>query len=136
MVRRFVCLGLAMALWAQPCLASPVGAEASVTTTPEALAPLPGAPAPIPKVPNRPMEDFVAVTLISLPFTAFWGLIGALAIGGIAQNRFPPEFDTPLLTGAATFAAGSALTVGLVSVQWGGGKPAPLTHTAETAPQP
>ena len=86
---------------------------------------LPGRPAPIPKIPNNGVEDFFAVTLISLPFTAFWALIGALIVGGISQNHFPPEFTTPLLASAGATAAGTSVAIGLVSVQWGGHAPKP-----------
>jgi hypothetical protein len=91
----------------------------------EALPPLPARPAIPDRKPNVAWEDMSAVTLVSLPFTAFWALLGALAIGGFQQGRFPPEMDTPLLTGAAAVAAGASLSIGLVSVSWGGpSKPA------------
>lgn len=86
----------------------------------EALPQLPARP-PIPaRTPNVAWEDMSAVTIVSLPFTAFWALLGALTIGGIQQGRFPPEMDSPLLTGAAVVAAGASLSIGLVSVSWGG----------------
>jgi hypothetical protein len=77
--------------------------------------------------------------LISLPFTAIWGLLGALAVGGIAQHRFPPEFDTPLLAGAGAAALGASVITGLVSVKWGGSRATPSPTpglTPTTIPTP
>jgi hypothetical protein len=87
-------------------------------------------------VPNNPVEDFFAVTIIALPFLAFWSLIGALTVGGIAQQRFPPVIDTPLLAGAGTFAAVGSVTAGLVSVQWGGSPKAKATPVPSPLPTP
>lgn len=144
MVKRALGVLLSLALLAQPWASSAsaqaLGAPTSSTTalnaaavpvspppavllplsrTAEGLQRLPGRPAPIPKVPNNGVEDFFAVTLISLPFMAFWGLIGALIVGSAGQGHFPPDFDTPLLQGAGMVAAGASVATGLVSVQWG-----------------
>ena len=91
----------------------------SGTAKADPMAPLPGPPSPIVRVPNNPVEDFFAVTLISLPFSAFWALVGTLIIGGAAQGHYPPDFNTQLLTTAGSIAAGTSLAIGLVSVQWG-----------------
>jgi hypothetical protein len=153
MVRTLCCSGLALALAAQPCvaLASTAAALSSsaavavsgnasaltVTTVPQALSSnakimlaLPERPAPIPYVANQPGEDLVAITLISLPFTALWSLLGAAIVGGISQHQFPPNFDTPMLEGAAAVALGSSLAISLVSVQWGGSHPKPAATPA------
>lgn len=143
MVKRALGVLLSLALLVQPGLAADLSVTAATSPTAQALSPsaeglldLPGRPAPIPKVPNRPVEDFFAVTLLSLPFTALWALVGALVVGGIAQNHFPPEFDTPLLTAAGMAAAGTSVAIGLVSVQWSAG-PAPSPTPALTpVPQP
>lgn len=113
-------LGLAPALTAAAAVSeSPEGAPAAEP----GLSPLPERPAPLQREPNVAWEDVSAVTLVSLPFTAFWALIGALAVGGFTQGKFPPELDTPLLTGAAAAAAGASLSIGLISVNWGGSAP-------------
>jgi hypothetical protein len=70
-------------------------------------------------------EDFTAVTLISLPFTALWALVGAVTVAAISQHAFPPSMDTPQLAGAAMVAAGASVSIGLLSVQWGGPKATP-----------
>jgi hypothetical protein len=146
MVRRGACLLLSLSLAVQPglllCVESPPNfglgsavpitpAAASVSTTAD-MAVLPGRP-PLPvKTVNNPVEDFAAVTLFSLPFTAFWALVGALAIGGISQSRFPPDFDGPLLPSAAAAAAGASVCIGLFSVSWGAGSaPAAPARKAE-----
>ena len=107
-------------------------AKALSSTAKDPMAPLPGPPSPIVRVPNNPVEDFFAVTLISLPFSAFWALVGALVIGGAAQGHYPPEFTTQLLTTAGGIAAGTSVAIGLVSVQWGS-SPKP---TPSPTPQP
>jgi hypothetical protein len=154
MVRRWLCLALSLALPA-PLLAEGILADVSLTAQPlsgtaQPLSPAASAelqdlaarPPEIPRIPNRPVDDFFAVTLISMPFTAFWALIGALAAGGISQKRFPPEFDTPLLAGAGIAAASASVAIGLVSVSWKNvkmpgqsGTPAP-TPVAVPSPQP
>jgi hypothetical protein len=121
-------MGLAMALWAALGLAgAPALLAADLSPTAAAqedaeLAALPARPAPLQREPNVAWEDFTASTLVSMPFTAFWALLGALLVGGVAQQRFPPEFDQNLLAGAAAAAGAASLTVGLVSVKWGGSK--------------
>ena len=151
-MKAWVCSGLILALAAQPCLALTATAtalsatSASVPASPAVytLQALPERPAPIRHVPNQAGEDLVAITLISLPFTALWSLLGAAIVGGISQNRFPPNFDTPMLTGAAGVALGTSLAIGLVSVQWGGShppqpgsepSPVPLPVTTPVGPQ-
>lgn len=89
------------------------------------LAPLPASPPKPAHLPNVAWEDFTAVTLISLPFTALWSVLGALAVASISQQVFPPAMDTPELAGAAMVAVGASLSIGLVSVQWGGPKAKP-----------
>jgi hypothetical protein len=84
-----------------------------------ALAPLPGSPAVPQPLPSAGWEDFTAVTLVSMPFTAFWAVLGALIVGGVSQGHFPPEVDTPMLAGAAAVAGGASLGIGLVSLHWG-----------------
>lgn len=107
-------LGLCLAF--APCLAR----AAAVSPTVQALAELPPRPQAPVLQPNRAWEDAAAVTLVSLPFTAFWALLGALAVGGASQGRFPPELSTDMLAGAAMVAGGSSLAIGLFSISWGG----------------
>jgi hypothetical protein len=103
MVRR---LALVLLL-ASPCLQAA-----------EALPPLPST-APQPSVEkNEPLEDFFTVTIVSLPFTAFWCTLGALAIAGAQQGHFPPEVDQGLMVGAGSAALGLSVGIGLVSVTW------------------
>jgi hypothetical protein len=112
MVKNVLRLGLALAaLWASP---------AALRLEPVPLAPLAPRPEPPAMQPSAAWEDVSAVTLVSLPFTAFWCLLGSLAVAGVAQHKFPPDMDTPTLLGAATVAAGASLAIGLVSLQWGG----------------
>jgi hypothetical protein len=124
MVRALLCLFAAACLALAPGLSAAEALSPSAKTL-EALPQLPARPTIPDRKPNVAWEDMSAVTLVSLPFTAFWALLGALAVGGFQQGRFPPELDTPLLTGAAAVAAGASLSIGLVSVSWGGSsKPA------------
>jgi hypothetical protein len=81
---------------------------------------------------NHPVEDFFTVTIISMPFTAFWSAIGAAIVAGIAQKKFPPNFDTPTLIGAGCVAAGASVTIGIVSAYWGQGK----TPSRDQSPLP
>ena len=85
--------------------------------------------APRPKPPEHPAnarwEDFTAVTLLSAPFTAIWAVIGAAVVAKISQSRennpnFFPTMGTPELAGAAMVAAAASVSIGLISVQWGG----------------
>lgn len=108
-------------------------ADAVSASAQGALEALPGRPSPPPLEPNVPWQDISAVTLVSLPFTAFWSVLGALAVAGISQGHFPPEIGTPMLAGAAIVAGSASLGIGLISVQWGGSKPRALSPTAEAA---
>jgi len=132
--------GLALGLLAagQLCAAEPLAlsatAAAPLSATAEGLPALPARPAPLQREPNVRWETFAATTIVSLPFTAFWALIGALIVGGVAQKRFPPEFDQPLLTGAAVAAGAASLSVGLISVNWGGSKAATTAVSATARP--
>lgn len=84
----------------------------------EPLPPLPNV-APQPSVEkNAPLEDFFTVSIVSLPFTAFWCTLGALAIAGAQQGHFPPEVDQSLLIGAGSAALGLSVSIGLISVTW------------------
>lgn len=140
-----LCVGLALLLSAQAGLSAAaltVTAEAltpsakTLSPTANVMGPLPARPLPIQRIANRPVDDFFAVTLISLPFTAFWALVGALAVGGIAQQRFPPEFDNNLLAGAGAFAGGASLLTGLVSVSWSSSPKATPGPTPTPIPTP
>lgn len=126
-------LGLALGLCAamnlaagEPLALSPAAASADL------LPALPSRPAPLKREPNVRWETFSATTLVSLPFTAFWALLGALIVGGVVQKRFPPEIDQPLLTSAAVVAGTASLGIGLISVNWGGSpaSASPLTPSA------
>jgi hypothetical protein len=129
-----------------PTAAPPLSQTAGSTATAQALAlsgtakglqPLPERPKPIAKMANDPVEDFFAITLLSVPFTALWSLAGALIVGSISQGHFPPVIGTPLLTGAALTAAGASVTIGLVSIQWGSGSSAKAgSPTAQAVPLP
>jgi hypothetical protein len=115
--------------------AATTGTPAALTPNADVMAPLPGRPPAIVHTVNDPVEDFFAVTLISMPFTAFWALLGALAIGGTVQKRFPPEFDTPLLISAGSVAAGASVLTGLISVHWGGSRPSPVPSPTPSSTQ-
>jgi hypothetical protein len=100
------------------------------------------APRPVP--PEHPAnarwEDFTAVTLLSAPFTAIWAVIGAAVVAKISQSRennpnFFPTMGTPELAGAAMVAAAASVSIGLVSVQWGGSARS-VSGTAAPAPSP
>lgn len=104
-------LGVASGHSAEPA-AFPVAA--SVTLTADAKVPV--------FEKNHPVEDFFTVSLTSLPFTALWSLVGATVVGGISQNKFPPEFNDNMLIGAGAVALGASFSIGLVSVFWGKGK--------------
>lgn len=118
--RGLAALWLALApAWIRAQGPEPAAAEAAPAEA-DLLGDLPARPRPPVPVPNVAWEHASAVTLVSLPFTAFWSLLGALAVGGIAQGRFPPEVDTPLLAGAAAVAGAGSLAIGLASVRWGG----------------
>lgn len=97
---------------------SPSAAVTATALTETALVPL----EPYKPETNKPIEDFFVVTIISLPFTALWSIVGAAVIGGIAQKQFPPNFSNDALLSTAAIAVGSSLTVGLLSVSWGKGK--------------
>jgi hypothetical protein len=124
-------LALALSLLASaPLTAGELGLSAtataqSVSQSSGALPPLPAAPEKPAYQPNVPWEDFTAVTLISLPFTALWSVLGAVAAASISQKQFPPSMGTPQLAGAAMVAASASVSIGLVSIQWGGPKPTP-----------
>lgn len=122
-----LCPGLALAglsISAQALSPSAAAQALSPDAGSADLAPLPLRPAPLVREPNVAWEDFSAVTLVSLPFTAFWSILGTLAVGGISQGKFPPEIDSTLIATAASIAGGASLTIGLVSIQWGGPKAA------------
>ena len=72
--------------------------------------------------PNHPAEDFFVVSIISLPFTALWCLVGATAVASVSQQKFPPDFTDEALIGAGAVALGSSVSIGLLSVSWGGSK--------------
>lgn len=132
-------LGLALSLTAASALAAaPAVQPLALSPTAAASAELPALPprpAPLKREPNVGWESFAASTLVSMPFTAFWALLGALLVGGVAQQRFPPEFDQALLTGAAAAAGAASVSIGLISVQWGGGSsPAAATLTPTAQP--
>jgi hypothetical protein len=131
---------LAAALMLAPNLRSDVGAVLARPTQPPGLSadPSPGlgrasaAPTTATATPavdagpgfekNHPVEDFFTVTLVSLPFTALWALIGASVVGGISQGKYPPEFNSDMLIGAGAVAVGASLGIGIVSVAWGKGR--------------
>ncbi|MES2201516.1 MAG: hypothetical protein V4498_04625 [candidate division FCPU426 bacterium] len=113
-----------LVLLALLCLPQASGAEMAAPLSPTATAevvPL----SPYKPQPNRPVEDFFVVSIVSLPFTALWSLIGAAAVLSVSQGQFPPELTDASLIGAGATAVGLSLGVGLISVQWGGGKQAP-----------
>jgi hypothetical protein len=104
----------------------------ALSATAKGLLPLPERPDHIHLAVNNPVEDFFALTLLSLPFTAIWGLLGAVLVGSIAQAHFPPTVGTPLLAGAGVVAAGASVSIALVSIQWGGSSgPRASTATAQ-----
>ena len=70
---------------------------------------------------NKPVEDFFVVSIISLPFTALWTVVGAAAVASISQKQFPPAFSNDAILSTAAIAIGASLTIGLLSVSWGKG---------------
>lgn len=72
--------------------------------------------------PNHPVEDFFTVSLVSIPFTGLWALLGASVVAGISQSKYPPEFSDDMFLGAAGVALGASVGIGLLSVSWGGSK--------------
>ena len=121
MVKRAV---LAAALMLAPGARSDVGAAIARPTTSTATVDAgPGFQK------NHPVEDFFTVTIVSLPFTALWVLIGASVVGGISQNKYPPEFNEDMLIGAGAVAVGASVSIGLVSVAWGKGRGKALSNT-------
>jgi|GEM_PF-3158771 hypothetical protein len=135
-------LSLALSAGAQglsPTASAPAPAAAPASPTAQGLSPTarslsPAADvladmAPRPKPPEHPAsarwEDFTAVTLLSAPFTAIWAVLGAAVVAKISQSRennpnFFPTMGTPELSGAAMVAAAASVSIGLISVQWGG----------------
>jgi hypothetical protein len=108
---------LAAALMLAPNLRSDVGAELARPISPTvAVDAGPGFQK------NHPVEDFFTVTIVSLPFTALWVLIGASVVGGISQGKYPPEFNSDMLIGAGAVALGASVGIGIVSVAWGKGR--------------
>jgi hypothetical protein len=97
-------------------------------------------PTPPPHTANARWEDFTAVTLLSAPFTAFWSVLGAVLVATVSQSRGQgklvfPNMGTPELTSAAMVAATASVSIGLVSVQWGGSS-RPVSATASPLPIP
>ena len=114
------------------------GTAKTLSPTPLAdLLPLPPRPLPPLKTENSAWESFAGVTLLSAPFTAFWSVLGALAVEGFAQGQFPPDFGQDrakaTLSTAAAVAGGASLMIGLVSVHWGGSHAPALSATAQAA---
>jgi hypothetical protein len=70
---------------------------------------------------NKPVEDFFVVSIVSLPFTALWSVVGAAAVASISQKQFPPVFSNEAILSTAAIAVGSSLAIGLLSVSWGKG---------------
>lgn len=125
MVRTPARLLCAVCLLLGPALHAAEAAQALSPSVQAAdLAPLPPRPTLPPVAPSLAWEDAAAATLVSLPFTAFWSLLGALAAGGVSQGRFPPELNTEMLAGAALVAGGTSLGIGLINIRWGGSKKA------------
>ncbi len=98
-------------------------APESVTAQAQAISPT----ALVPLTPFMPeadsgFEDFAVTSIISLPFTALWSLLGCMVVTSLWQQKFPPELGDPELIGAATTALGASISIGLISVNWGGTK--------------
>jgi hypothetical protein len=86
--------------------------------------------------PNDPTEDFFVVSIISLPFTALWTLVGATIVASISQRTFPPSFSEGTLISSGAIAFGSSIGIGLLSATWGKGKSAPESVAAPAPLQP
>jgi hypothetical protein len=71
---------------------------------------------------NNPVEDFCVVSIVSLPFTALWSILGAGIVASISQQKFPPELSNDTLFSTGAIALGASVGIGLVSVSWGRGK--------------
>ena len=100
------------------------GTASALSPSADVLLPLPPRPPPPAKTHNSALESFVGVTLLSAPFTAFWAVLGALAVESVAQHQFPPDFGQDrakaTLSAAGAVAGGSSVMIGLVSIHWGG----------------
>jgi hypothetical protein len=104
--------------------AAPVSSATATTPTASSAAPLEPRLAglePYKPEANKPVEDFFVVSIVSLPFTALWSVVGAAAVASIAQKQFPPTFSNEAIISTAAIAVGSSLAIGLLSVSWGKG---------------
>ena len=70
---------------------------------------------------NSRLEDFFIVSITALPFTAIWSFLGATTVLSVEQGSFPRRYTDSALTGAGSVALGSAVAIGLISIQWGKG---------------
>jgi hypothetical protein len=146
----WLCPGLALALTGatqvaaalSPTVAASVSSTSAMSVSPAAVAlsktadlPLITETAPAFE-PNHPVEDFFVVSIISLPFTALWTLVGATVVASVSQKVFPPNFDEGTLISAGAIAAGASVSIGLVSATWGTGKAAPAHAGAPTVLAP
>lgn len=115
---------------------SPTAGSASPTASRD-LPMLPPRPLPAEHQKNIGWEDFTVVTVISAPFTALWCGLGAAVVSAFSRGRLPLSTSSPLFGAAAGTAALASVTIGLVSVNWGGSSgPAPLSSTSQVLLSP
>ncbi|HTB34727.1 MAG TPA: hypothetical protein VK842_07680 [bacterium] len=123
------------------------GTALALSPPADVLAEMAPRPSPPEHRANARWEDFTAVTLLSAPFTAFWSVLGAVLVSTVSQSRehgrlAAPSMGTPELTSAAMIAGAASVSIGLVSVQWGGsprgesGTAAPLPYATPTKAVP
>jgi hypothetical protein len=105
---------------AAPAPASASAAGGTDTASVQDLPLLPARPSRKIAQKNVAWEDFTVVTLISLPFTALWCGLAAVAVSLCSGNRLPLSSTSPLVEGAGCLAGAASVTIGLVSVSWGG----------------
>jgi hypothetical protein len=111
--------------------------SASPAASTQDLPALPPRPSPAEHQRNAAWEDFTVVTLISAPFTALWCGLGAALVSAFSRGRLPLSTNSPLFGGAACTAAVASVSIGLISIDWGGASQArPLSSSVQTLPAP
>ncbi len=79
---------------------------------------------PLPKLTrNDPGEDFMVVSIISMPFTALYAGLAVALVDTIRQRQFPPQFDQPSVDAVAGAAVLGSFTIAAISVKWSSSSP-------------
>jgi hypothetical protein len=128
----------AMLAAAQAFAADPAPLSASAQTQGQPLSSTAEAPLePYHPEANRPLEDFFVVSIVSLPFTAFWSFVGSTAVVAVSKGRQHQSvsFSTPTLVSTGLIALGASVSIGLLSVSWGQGvKPKTTSPSLQSTP--